>query len=209
MVTNLITARTTPKSRRTKAHVLNEAVALAGRVGLAGLSFGSLAEQAGMSKSGLFAHFRSKEDLQIETLEAASQLFVDTVLMPAVQSAPRGILRIHAFFDNWMKWINTGAPEGGDVLIGAVFEFDDAPAGPMRDAVVDGHRKMSATIERMATLAIEAGDLRADLDPAQFAFEFLGIVHAYHHERRLLRTERHATRARVALDRLLEACRAK
>lgn len=196
-----------PKSGRTKAHVLGRAVELASRVGFEGLSFGSLAEHAGLSKSGLFAHFRSKEDLQIETLELASQQFLDGVVRPAIDKAPRGLARIRAFFDGWMEWIGAGRQKGGDILIGAAFEFDDAPPGPMRDAVVRGHRRMNATIVRMAALAIEAGDLRSDLDPDQFGFEFLGIIHAYHHERRLLGNEQPARYARIAFERLIDAYR--
>ena len=192
-----------PKSGRTKARVLREALSLASRVGFGGLTFGTLAEQAGISKSGLFAHFDSKEDLQIQTLHVAEEMFVDRVLRPAVKE-PRGVPRIRKLFDGWMGWIHSGAAPRGDILTAAAFEFDDAPDGPMRAAVVEGHGKMHGTIERMARQAIEAGQFRKKLDPAQFAFEFLGIVHAHHHVRRLLRTDLHARRARSAFERLLE-----
>lgn len=197
----------TPKSRRTKAHVLGEALKLASRTGFEGLTLGALAEQAGLSKSGLFAHFDSKEDLQIQALALASRQFVERVLSPAVK-APRGLPRIRKFFDSWMQWIRSDEEPRGDILIGCAFEFDDAPDGPMRDAVVKGHSAMSATLERLAKQAIQAGDFSRRVDPAQFAFEFLGIVHAYHHARRLLRNERQSRRARVAFERLLAACAA-
>ena len=198
---------TLPKSERTKARVLREALALAGSVGFSGLTFGTLAEQAGISKSGLFAHFESKEDLQIQTLHLAEDMFVDRVLRPAVQEE-RGAPRIRRLFDGWMDWIQSGAEPRGDILTSAAFEFDDAPDGPMRAAVVTGHGKMQGTIERLARQAVEAGQFNRKLDPAQFAFEFLGVVHAHHHARRLLRTDQHARRARAAFERLLATCMA-
>jgi len=195
--------RTAPKSERTKARVLREALSLASRVGFSGLTFGTLAEQAGISKSGLFAHFESKEDLQIQTLHVAEAMFVERVLRPAVKE-PRGVPRLRRLFDRWMAWIHSGTVPRGDILTAAAFEFDDAPDGPMRAAVVEGHGKMHGTIERLARQAIEEGQF-ARIDPAQFAFEFLGIVHAHHHVRRLLRTDLHARRARAAFERLLES----
>lgn len=195
--------RPTAKSKRTRTHVLNEAVRLASRVGLGGLSFGTLAEQSGISKSGLFAHFRSKEELQIATLELAASQFVERVLAPVVTATPRGVPRIRAFFDAWLVDINAGILQGGDVLIGSAFEFDDAPDGPVRDAVVRGHRAMYSAIERMVRIAIDEGHLHADTDPSQFAFEFLGIVHAYHHERRLLGGAQPARHAQAMLERTL------
>ena len=193
-----------PKAERTKARVLREALALASRVGFSGLTFGTLAEQAGISKSGLFAHFESKEDLQIQTLQLAEAMFVERVLRPAVKQR-RGVPRLQCLFEGWMEWIHSGTVPRGDILTAAAFEFDDAPDGPMRAAVVEGHGKMHGTIERMARQAIEAGQFGKKLDAAQFAFEFLGIVHAHHHVRRLLRTDLHAKRARAAFERLLES----
>lgn len=190
------------KRQNTKARVLHEALALASRIGFQGLSFGTLAAHARLSKSGLFAHFDSKEDLQIQTLELASAMFVERVLKPAV-SAPRGVARIRRLFDGWMAWIRSDSVPSGDILISCAFEFDDAPPGPMRDAVVRGHHAMQATIERLARQARDAGELAAETDPAQFAFEFLGIVHAHHHVRRLLGSDPRARRARLAFERLL------
>jgi AcrR family transcriptional regulator len=197
-------SKTVPKSERTKSRVLREALALASRVGFSGLTFGTLAEQAGISKSGLFAHFDSKEDLQIQTLRVAEEMFVERVLRPAVK-APRGEPRIRRLFEGWMDWIHSATVPRGDILTAAAFEFDDAPDGPMRAAVVQGHGKMHGTIERMAAQAIEAGQFGRKLDPSQFAFEFLGIVHAHHHVRRLLRTDLHAKRAHAAFERLIKA----
>ena len=200
----MATARASPlKSERTKDRVLREALALASRVGFSGLTFGTLADQAGISKSGLFAHFESKEDLQIQALHVAEAMFVDRVLRPAVKEA-RGVPRIRRLFDGWMDWIHSGTVPRGDILTSAAFEFDDAPDGPMRAAVVAGHDKMQGTIERLARQAIETGQFSRKADPAQFAFEFLGIVHAHHHMRRLLRSDRHARRAQAAFQRLLD-----
>lgn len=193
------------KAARTRARILEAALTLASRFGFAGLTFGTLADEAGISKSGLFAHFESKQDLQIQTLHLAEAMFVERVLRPAV-GLPRGLPRIRRLFEGWMDWIHSGSVPRGDILTAAAFEFDDAPDSPMRAAVVEGHQKMHATIERMARQALETGQLRAGVDPAQFAFEFLGIVHAHHHVRRLLRTDLHAGRARAAFERLLEGC---
>lgn len=193
------------KTRRTKAKILAEALALSSRVGLEAISFGALAEQVGISKSGLFSHFASKEDLQRQVIELASLRFTDYVLRPAV-AEPRGLARLRRFFEGWMKWIHTDTVPGGDLLISAAFEFDDAPAGPLRDAVVEGHHRMSGTIARLARQAVEAGELRRDTDVEQFAFEVLGIVHAYHHVRRLLRSKADEKRARAAFERLLLHC---
>ena len=121
------------------------------------------------------------------------------------RSNPRGVPRLTRLFDGWMEWIHSGTVPRGDILTAAAFEFDNAPDGPMRAAVVEGHGKMHGTIERMARQAIEAGQFGKKLDAAQFAFEFLGIVHAHHHVRRLLRTDLHAKRARAAFERLLES----
>jgi AcrR family transcriptional regulator len=182
--------------------VLEAALALASQVGLDGLSFGVLARQAGLSKSGLFAHFESREDLQRQVLGLAAQRFTDRVLRPAV-AQPAGLRRLRRFFEGWIEWIHADTVPGGDVLISAAFEFDDAPEGPLRDAVVEGHHLMSGTVERLARNAVRAGDLARGTDVAQLAFEFLGIVHAYHHVRRLLRDESEAARARAAFERLL------
>lgn len=102
------------KSQNTKARVLHEALALASRIGFQGLSFGTLAAHARLSKSGLFAHFRSKEDLQIRALELASAMFVERVLKPAV-AAPRGVPRIRRLFDGWMAWIRSDSVPSGDI----------------------------------------------------------------------------------------------
>jgi AcrR family transcriptional regulator len=197
-------SRTGKKSVGTRTRVLHEALALASRIGFQGLSFGTLAEHARLSKSGLFAHFASKEDLQIQTLDLAAAMFVERVLKPAV-AEPRGVARIRRLFDGWMAWIHSDSVPSGDVLISCAFEFDDAPRGPMRDAVVKGHHAMQATIGRLARQARDKGELAPSLDPAQFAFEFLGIVHAHHHVLRLLGSDARGRRARTAFERLLQA----
>ena len=120
------------KGEATRVAVLDEATRLASQVGLGGLTIGSLATQTGLSKSGLFAHFRAKESLQVQVLEHAAAQFRDFVIVPAL-AAPRGEPRLRELFDRWLDWIGNGLP-GGCLFISASYEFDDQP-GPVRDVL--------------------------------------------------------------------------
>lgn len=200
-------ATTLPKGQRTLERVLHEALRMTARVGFGGLSFGTLAQAAGLSKSGLFAHFRSMEDLQVQTLAMAEREWIAAAVRPAL-AEKRGIARIERLFERYLATIGAVDLPCGSVLIGAVYEFDDAPPGALRDAVVKGHVQLQGLIERLVQQAIGVGDLDPDLDPAQFAFEFRGIVHAHHHELKLMRADPQARRARAAFARLLASCRA-
>jgi AcrR family transcriptional regulator len=190
------------KGEMTRESILNDAVALASQVGLEGLSIGALAARSGMSKSGLFAHFGSKEELQRATLGRAESLFLERVLQPAM-SLPRGVPRLRALFDGWLSWLE-GCEElpGGCLLISAASEYDDRP-GPIRDALAAGQRELRGAIAKAVRQAIEAGALDPDVDPWQFTFELLGIVLAAYHERRLLNNRQAAERARRSFERLL------
>ena len=122
------------KGQRTRADILGQAVAVASEYGLEGLTIGSLADRLGMSKSGLFAHFGSKEDLQLETLKIARERFERVVFSPAL-ATPRGLPRLRELFRRWLAWADDPAMPGGCVIIGATIEYDDRP-GPVRDALV-------------------------------------------------------------------------
>jgi len=184
--------------------ILEEAVGLASKVGLEGLSIGSLASRLGLSKSGLFAHFGSKEDLQVLTLKQAQKLFQEKVFAPAL-AQPRGLPRLRALFANWLTWLEHDLP-GGCLLLSASVEYDDRP-GAVRDLLVAGQRELRGAIAKAVRLAIDAGHLHSETDPWQFAFELFGIVLATHHDRRLLGDARSAARALEAFERLIDAHR--
>jgi AcrR family transcriptional regulator len=192
------------KGEQTRRHVLDEAVALATQVGLEGLSIGSLATRLDLSKSGLFAHFGSKEDLQLQTLKQAQLRFEETVVRPAL-AAPYGLARLQALFANWLNSLGQGErAAGGRLMLAASFEYDDRP-GPVRDLLLSGQRELRGAIAKAIRLAIEERRLKPDTDPWQLTFELFGIVLAAHHDLRLLRDPRALDRARGALDRLIAA----
>jgi AcrR family transcriptional regulator len=188
------------KGEQTRQDILGEAVALASETGLEGLSIGSLAGRLRISKSGLFAHFGSKEELQLATLRRAQARFEDTVLRPAI-AAPRGLPRLRALIDRWLAWADDSGLPGGCVILGATVEYDDR-AGPIRDALVDAQRRLRTTIARAVEIAVAEGHLAAGTDPEQFAFELFAIVLAAHHDRRLLRDPAVARHAMAAFERL-------
>ncbi len=189
------------KGEQTRAAILDQALAIASRLGLEGLTIGTLADATGMSKSGLFAHFGSREDLQLAVLERAATRYGNAVLMP-VLGIERGLPRLRALFERWLDWtISSGLP-GGCIMISAANEYDDRP-GPIRDAVIRNQRRGNAVSEKAVRLAIEEGHLRPDTDPEQIAFELLGIVLASHNHRRLLGDKETRKRALTAFDELI------
>lgn len=192
------------KGEETKQAILDRAIDLASTVGLEKLSIGSLANETGMSKSGLFAHFQSKEQLQIQVLEEARRRFVDLVIAPALKQK-RGEARLRAIFDNTMRRWERSLP-GGCIFYAVSAELDDQP-GPARDFLVQIQRDQRDTLKRAAQIAIEEGELREDLDLDQFVFEMASITAAYHHFGRLMHepdAERHAYQA---FESLLERSR--
>jgi AcrR family transcriptional regulator len=188
----------------TRAAILDEAVQVAARVGFAGLSIGGLADQVEMSKSGLFAHFRSKEQLQLQTMERARERFVDVVVRPAL-AVPRGETRVRAVFERWLTWARQ-AMDAGCIFVAAAAELDDRP-GPLRDALVANERDWLELLATVAGTAVAEGDFRADLDVAQFAFELHAVTLGYHHATRLLRDPEAGARTEKAFESLLAAAR--
>jgi AcrR family transcriptional regulator len=187
----------------TRARILDTAFRLAARDGLEGLSLAGLANQLGLSKSGLFAHFKSKEELQLEMLRTGSLRFVEAVLLPAFQR-PRGLPRIRHLFENWLHWASDPSLPGGCVFVAAAAELDDRE-GAVRDYVEEQQGDLVRALARSASIAVEEGHFRKDLDVEQFAFDLLGIYLVFHHARRLLRDPKAARRARNAFARLLES----
>jgi AcrR family transcriptional regulator len=188
------------KGEATRGAILDEASQLVRGVGLGGLTIGSLASRTGMSKSGLFAHFGSKESLQLQVLEHSTERFTEDVIRPALK-APRGEPRVRDLFERWLDW---DSAEGGCPLAAASFELDDQP-GPVRELLVRNQRDWTDTLAMIFTGGITDGQFRPDADPRQFAQDLLGVMLAYHHTSRLLRDAEAAARARRALDALLAA----
>jgi AcrR family transcriptional regulator len=148
-----------PKGDRTRARILDEAVELASVQGLGALTIGPLAERLGLSKSGLFAHFRSKEALQVETLERAAELFRADVTEPIRAVADRAE-RLHVFFARWIAWLEHSGLSGGCPILAAAVEFDDVP-GPVRDTAARQLGELQGLIARFARAARPDGDAEA------------------------------------------------
>jgi AcrR family transcriptional regulator len=190
------------KGDETRLAVLDQAVDVARRVGLGGLTIGSLAEQAQLSKSGLFGHFRSKEALQLQVLAHARDRFEEAVARPALR-APRGEPRLRELLDRWLRW---DALPGGCPFVAAATEFDDQP-GPVRDQLVRDQRDLLDLVATVFRTGIAEGHFRSDADADQFAQDFLGVTLACHHSLRLLGDPLAETRARHAFEALLARVR--
>jgi AcrR family transcriptional regulator len=194
-----------PKGEATRHAILERATGLATRVGLGGLTIGGLAEELDLSKSGLFAHFQSKEALQIQVLEHGAALFVGNVVRPAL-AAPRGVPRVRQLFDGWLAWARSSPMPGGCLFVAAATELDDRP-GPVRDRLVALQREWLDVIVISVQKGIAADQFRADADAEQFAHDLYGVMLAYHHAARLLRDAKAEGRARHAFETLLAALR--
>ena len=190
------------KGERTRTAILDHATGLASQVGLTGLTIGVLADDLRLSKSGLFAHFQSKESLQIEVLNHAARRFSDSVVRPALHE-PRGAPRMRALLERWLDWERDVALPGGCVFVAATAELDDRP-GPVRDRLVELQREWITVLATSFRKGIEAGAFRANADPEQFAQDLYGIMLALHFHRRLMRDAGAEARARRAFDTLLE-----
>ena len=188
------------KGQQTRATILEAALALASHMGLEGLSIGALAEITQMSKSGVFAHFGSREELQISVIREYHAKFEEEVFFPAIDEA-RGLPRLRALFDRWVRRVSVELDSGCIYISGAV-EFDDRP-GPVRDALADMVQAWQSALERAIHIAIEEGHLRADTDPLQMLFETHGLILALHHDARFLRNPGAVDRARAGFDRIV------
>lgn len=191
------------KGEQTRATIVDRAMALVSRVGLEGLSIGALADDVGMSKSGLFAHFKSKQDLQLAILEASIDRFMTTVVSPAFRE-PRGVPRIRALFENWLRWSNHPSIPGGCIFLSLASELDDRP-GPQRDCLAAYQKEWIEGLATSARMGVEQGHFRKDLDVEQFAYDFYSIILAYHHFTRLIRDPGAEKHARRAFEQLLAA----
>lgn len=191
------------KGELTREAIVARGAEVASRIGVAGLTIGSLATQVEMSKSGLFAHFRSKEGLQLQVLAHARESFVTEVVRPAL-AAPRGEPRVTRLFEGWLGC--SGSGRAGCLFVSAATEFDDQP-GPVRDQLVADHRDLMDTIVQIVGTGVAEGHFRADLDGAQFAHDLHGVMLAHFHAHRLLRDAHAEARTRHAFGALLTAAR--
>ena len=194
------TPKNQQKGQQTKQAIVDAALGLAAHIGLEGLSIGELAEVMCMSKSGVFAHFGSREELQISVVREYHARFENEVFLPALQR-PRGLPRLCAMFQNWMNRTSVEIDSGCIYISGAV-EFDDRP-GPVRDALADSVRIWRAAIDRAVVQAKEAGHLRHDADEHQIAFEIHGLILALHYEARFLKTPASIDRAKTGFANIL------
>ena len=192
--------RALPKGQQTKAAIVEAALNLATHIGLEGMSIGAIAELTGMSKSGVFAHFGSREELQISVVHEYHDRFEQEVFYPALD-APRGIPRLRALFDNWMKRTSIEIDSGCIYISGAV-EFDDR-TGPVRDALVESVSTWHAAMRRTIVQSKDCGDLRADVDENQLLFEIHGLILALHYEARFLHSEGSLQRAQAGFNNIL------
>jgi AcrR family transcriptional regulator len=195
------------KGEITRQQILDHAVALASKVGLGGMTIGSLAESLNLSKSGLYAHFQSKEALQLKTLEAGAEKFIDTVVRPALK-APRGEPRLRALFENWCRWPEESSLQGGCLFVQAAAEYDDI-SGPVRDMLVRLQKDWLDVLVNAVRATVNEGHFRADVDVEQFAYELYGVMLMFHHSARLLGDPKAEQRARIAFESLIKSSRSK
>lgn len=193
------------KGARTKHGILERAVDIASVEGLAGLTIGRLAEELEMSKSGLFAHFGSKEELQLATVEAAQQRFIDEMFRPALKAA-RGYPRLLAICRSWLDYIKRDVFPGGCFFAAASFEFDGRP-GPIRDAVVAAMDVWLDALEKAIRMAKEEGHLDRGVDVKQLAFEINAIFFGANFSYQMRDDKRAISRAWKAIEDRLESVR--
>lgn len=204
-VTSIPAPRGTPaaraKGQQTKATIVDAALQLAAQIGLEGLSIGLIAESLKMSKSGVFAHFGSREELQISVVREYHNRFEQEVFFTALQ-AERGLPRVRALFDNWMKR-STVEIDSGCIYIGGAVEFDDRP-GPVRDELSQSVHIWLDAMKRAIDIAVEEGHLRPDTDSAQMGFEIHALILALHYEARFLHNPAALQRAQLAFEGIVQ-----
>jgi len=189
------------QGERTRQAILEAAVHIASAEGLEGLTIGRLALELSMSKSGLFAHFGSKEELQVAIVETARSIFIREVIKPAFE-ANEGLLRLWTLCDIWLGYVQSGIFRGGCFFAAAAAEFDSRP-GVVRDRIAEIMREWLSTLQRAVTEAQKAGQLKVDLDPSQLAFEFNSLELGANWEYQLYGDDQSFSRARAAINQRL------
>ena len=193
------------KGDDTRRLILDQAMSLASRTGLEALSIGGLSDEVGMSKSGLFAHFGSKQKLQLAVVQTAAQEFADLVIRPAF-AAPRGEPRIRELVQNWIAWGQSSRRPGGCLFVQLTAELDDQP-GPVRDLLVSLQRDWMDLLAESARRAVVEGHFSPALDPQLFAFSLYSHMLGFHHSNRLLADPRAMEYLTSCLDALFAASR--
>ncbi len=191
--------RSLQKGQQTRAAILEAALGLASHMGLEGLSIGALADVTQMSKSGVFAHFGSREELQIAVVTEYHARFEEEVFFTAIRE-PRGLPRLRAMFERWVRRVSVEVDSGCIYISGAV-EFDDRP-GPVRDALVAMVKAWHAALHKAIALSVDAGHLRADAD--QIVFELHGLILSLHHDARFMRIPGALSRAGNGFERTIQ-----
>ncbi|SNS21291.1 transcriptional regulator, TetR family [Noviherbaspirillum humi] len=192
------------KGELTRAAILDVALDLASRDGLEGLTIGLLADKMNMSKSGVFAHFGSREDLQIEVLKLYHRHFEQDVFYPSMKQ-PRGLPRLEAMFANWVRRVSVEIASGCIYISGAV-EYDDRP-GAIREELAEMVGIWQAALRRCVQQAIDARHLRPNTDPDQLVYEMYGLILALHHDARFLKKPGSVHRAEAGFERLISTYR--
>lgn len=189
------------KGEDTRNSILSAGLEMASQYGLEDVTIGDLAKEMNMSKSGIFGHFQSKENLQILILNYAVEQFTESVVLPTMK-VEAGIPRIKTMVDRWINWGN--GLGGGCIFVSTSNEFSER-SGPVRDALVASQIAWLESLGRLAESAIKAGDFRADIDPQQFAFELYSLLLGFHHYHRLLRDEKIQEKQARALEKLIDS----
>lgn len=191
---------------RTRESILRKAVSIASVEGLEGLTIGKLATELGISKSGLFAHFGSKEELQLAVVEAARDIFVDRVIRPAFEQ--KGLKRLRTLNENWISYADEKTFPGGCFFSAISLEFDDRP-GKVRDRVKMLMKMWLGTLEETARAAQVAGEIKKEVDPHQLAFEMHALATAANWSARLFQDKSAFRTARNAVQQRLEQVSSK
>ena len=184
----------------TKTAILEKGLEMASHLSLEALTIGGLAKEMNMSKSGLFAHFQSKENLQVEILNYAAQHFTNFVITPALK-VKRGILRIRAIVENWIKWGNMFS--GGCIFVDSTTEFNDRP-GNIQNLLFGQQKQWVDVLARIGESAIKAGDIKPDSDCEQFAYDLYSLVLGYYYYDQLLQDPKIEQRKEKSLNQFLE-----
>ena len=197
----LVRQRLLQKGQQTKAAIIDTALGMAAQLGLEGLSIGAVADAMQMSKSGVFAHFGSREELQISVIREYHQRFEQEIFFPAMEM-PRGLPRLRALFHSWM--LRTSAEiDSGCLYISGAVEFDDRP-GPVRDALASSVKTWLTALHRSVLQARDEQHLSKDTDATQMSFEIHGLILALHYEARFLKTAKSLNRAKQGFEHILQ-----
>lgn len=191
------------KGLATRAAILDEALKQASVIGLEGLSLAPLAERLQLSKSGLFAHFRSKEALQLEVLDTAIERFKRDVIAPSARGKAVED-RLEQFFSRWLGWIRSGEDSGGCLFMTVAQEFDSRP-GPVRDLLVASQAAMRNYLAGLIREGVADGSFKSDVDADQWVFEFYGLALSFQHASNLLNDAKAKKRAMTGCHRLLNS----